>query len=282
MLKKEYAMTRGQTLILIILGVLVIAVIAAMGFVVVRSSQQRVVVTPLTIEPPEVAEVRNTPIPTWTPTPASTATPTLPPLPTRTPVPTRTPFPTSTPTATPTPVPVELVNGEFDGIMPNRIPGWEWGADVNYTPGGAYDPHNSYAEPMFTAADDPVRRINGSTLKIETIRWLKFRAWVYQTVTATTGSSVYLRVQANAFSSIDKLKLRAGIDPHGNAGCSNARWGEVIINQNDGIVTITSPRVVVGEEGRITACLYAEPLYPDTNNAAFFDNAVLIVAPPKP
>ncbi|MBN1921386.1 MAG: hypothetical protein JW892_09090 [Anaerolineae bacterium] len=272
-------MTRGQTLILMILAVLVIAVIAAMGYIVWRSSRlEQAVVTPLTLE---IAEVR-TVIPTWTPTPAGTATPTLPPALTRTPLPTRTPFPTATPTNTPTPIPVELVNGEFDGIMPNRIPGWEWSADINYIPGGEYDPHNSYAEPIFSAADDPARRINGSTLKIETIRWLKFRAWVYQTVTATTGSTVYLQVRANAFSSIDQIKFRAGIDAQGNAGCSNARWSEVTINQDDGIVTITSPRVVVGAAGRITACLYAEPLYPDTNNAAFFDRAVLVVAPPRP
>lgn len=273
-------MTQGQKLILLIFAVLVVLVLAAMGFTVWRTMQQPVVVvTPLTLV---VAEVRATPIPTWTPTPIGTAAPTLLPPPTRTPVPTRTPFPTPTATPTPTPKPVELVNGEFDLIMPNRIPGWEWGADINYTPGGAYDPHNSYAEPMFSAADDPARRINGSTLKIETIRWLKFRAWVYQTVTATTGSTVYFQVKANAYSSIDKLRLRAGVDAQGSAGCSNARWGEVSINQDNGVVTITSPRVVVGPAGRVTVCLYAEPLYPDVNNAAFFDQAVLVVAPPRP
>lgn len=275
-------MTRVQKLILGIFAVLDLVVLGVIGFIIWRSTQQpTLVVTPLTL-PVVVAEVGAPPIPTWTPTPISTATPTLPPQPTRTPLPTRTPFPTPTETPTPTPQPVELVNGEFDLIMPNRIPGWEWDAFVNYIPGGDYDPHNSFAEPMFTAADDPARRINGSTLKIETIRWLKFRAWVYQTVTATTGSTVYLQVKANAYSSIDKIRMRAGVDPQGNAGCSNARWGEVLINQDNGIVTITSPRVVVGPNGRITACLYAEPLYPDVNNAAFFDQAVLVVVPPRP
>ncbi|MBN1262404.1 MAG: hypothetical protein JXB35_17120 [Anaerolineae bacterium] len=273
-------MTRIQKIVLIVFAVIDLVVIGALGVIVVRGIQSPpVVVTPIAFEilPPTL-----TSIPTWTPTPGSSPTPTLLPQLTRTPRPTRTALPTPTETPLPTPGPVELVNGEFDLLMPNRIPGWEWYADVNYRPGGDYDPQYSFAEPMFSAADDPVRRINGSTLKIETVRWLKFRAWVHQTVSVTTGSTVYFQVKANAFSSIDNLVLRAGIDPNGNSGCDRARWGEVQINQDDGIVTISTPRLTVGEAGRVTVCLYAEPLYPDTNNAAFFDQAVLIASPPQP
>lgn len=270
-------MTKQQKLVLIVLAVLDVVVIAFLGSIVFRSMRGEPMLPTQATPPPT-----RTPIPTWTPTTTPTATPTLPPPPTRTPRPTRTPFPTATPTPYPTPGPVPIVNPDFDLLMPNRIPGWQWGAYVNYTPGDPYDPQNSYAEPMFTAADDPVRRIHGSTLKIETIRWLKFRAWVWQTVTVTEGSTVYFRIKADAFSSIDKLILKAGIDPQGNEGCDGARWTEVRINQDDGIVTITSPRVIVGEEGRVTICFFAEPTYPDVNNAAFFDQAELIAYPPKP
>jgi hypothetical protein len=195
---------------------------------------------------------------------------------------------------------VKLEGADFDFLLPNRIPGWEWDAYVNYKGGDQYNTDTSYAEPVFTAADDPVRRINGTTLKIETIRWLKFRTWVHQTVTATAGSRITFRIKAAAFSSLDTLIVRAGIDPTGSGTCNNARWGgEMRINQNSGTVTLTSPTVLVaemaapspkeGEEGavgspplgRITVCFFAEPAYPHVNNAAFFDQAELIVAPPR-
>ena len=212
----------------------------------------------------------------------------------------------------PTAGPVPLDNANFDYIMPNRIPGWEWYAYVNYQ-SGETDPQNSFAEPMFTAADDPARQISGSTLKMETIRWLKFRTWVYQTVTVTAGSSVQFSIKANAFSSTDRLMVKAGIDPTGQPHCDDVRWGETWqINQDDGIVTLTSPRVIVAapadkstptptatpdpqeretpapepaEEteifGKVTICFYAEPTYPHVNNAAFFDQAQLIATPPR-
>ncbi len=273
-------MSRNQKVILAILALVDVVVIAILAGTVVRGMQQQSLsVTPL---PTLVARATAVEIPTWTPTPLSTPVPTLLPRQTRTPRPTRTPFPTSTPTPVPTPGPVELVNPDFDMLMPNRIPGWQWDAFVNYRPGDNYDAQNSYAEPQFEAADDPARCINGSTLKIETIRWVKFQAWVRQTVSVTAGSTVYFQVKASAFSSIEKLRLGAGVDINGVDDCSGAKWGEVTINQDDGVVTITSPRVVVGQNGRVTVCLFAEPDYPDVNNAAFFDQAVLIAAPPRP
>lgn len=272
-------MSRTQKWILAVFAVLVLAVIVVLGVLVIMSMQQLPAIA--TLMPTPTVTVTPLDIPTWTPTVTSTPVPTLPPQPTRTARPTRTPFPTSTPTPLPTPGPVELENPDFDRIAFNDIPGWQYDAFINYY-GGEYDPHSSYAEPKFTPADDPVRRINGSTLKIETIRWVKFRAFVYQQVTVTTGSTAYFQIKANAFSSIDELIMRAGIDPNGGDGCEGARWGEAIIDQDDGIVTITSPRVIVGEPGRVTVCLFAEPRYPDVNNAAFFDQAELVVAPPRP
>ncbi len=274
-------MNRTQRIIVLVLGLIDLVVIGVMFVVVMSSMMSRQ--TTITPVPTRVARATAISIPTWTLTAAPTTQPTELPRPTRTPEPTRTPFPTRTPLPTPTPTPlppVELLNAEFDLIMPNRIPGWEWDADINWRSGEPYDPQYSYAEPMFTMADDPARRINGSTLKIETGPWLKFRAWMYQTVTVTAGSSVYFQVKANAFSSIDKLIMRAGIDPGGRAGCAGARWGEKIISQADGIVTIASPRVAVGATNRVTVCIFAEPTYPDTNNAAFFDQAELIVRSP--
>jgi hypothetical protein len=186
---------------------------------------------------------------------------------------------------------VTLAGAGFDFLMPNRIPGWKWDAYINYRSGDDYSPESSYAEPVFTAADDAVRQINGSTLKIETVRWLKFRTWVHQTVTVTAGSTVQFQIKAKAYSSLDSVIVKAGVDLSGVENCYNARWGtEMRINQDSGMVTLTSPRAsvpAVDEEsddanyGRVTLCFYAEPAFPHINNAAFFDEAELMVTPPR-
>lgn len=309
--------SRRQKIILIVFAILDMVVIAGLGSIVIRSMRAPLP-TPI-IQPTPTALMTPVGVATWTPTPESTAQPTLPPratntaTPTATPFPTRTPTPTSTPRPLPTAGPVPLDNADFDYIMPNRISGWNWYAYVNYKSGEA-DPQNSFAEPVFTAADDPVRQISGSTLKVETVRWLKFRTWVHQTVTVTAGSTVQFSIKVNAFSSVDRLIVKAGVDPTGQPHCDNAQWGETWrINQDDGTVTLTSPRVVVapledkstptptatpdpleretpapvtpGEEteipGKVTICFYAEPAYPHINNAAFFDQAQLIAVPPR-
>ena len=295
------ALSRTQKIVLIVLGVLDLAVIVGLiGIVVTAMNKPQVLPTPTKV-------AVNTPVkqPTWTPTVTLTPRPTLLPRLTNTPTPTRTPYPTPTPTATPTPIPpgpIPIMGGDFDFLMPNRIPGWDWDAYVNYKPGSDYSVENSYAEPLFTAADDPIRQIHGTTLKVETMRYLKFRTWVHQTVTVTVGSTVYFEIKASAFSSLDRLIVKAGIDPTGAENCYNAQWGqEMRINQDDGVVTLTSPRVTVPEYqetpveeqqgtpeeqppekvGRVTLCFYAEPTYPHVNNAAFFDQATLIAAPPR-
>ncbi|MGC9521637.1 MAG: hypothetical protein ACP5HG_07110 [Anaerolineae bacterium] len=292
------ALNQTQKIILLVLAVLDVVVIGGMAAIVITSRGAPA-------DPAPVASPTKpllTLAPTWTATVTTTPRPTLPSRPTNTPRATRTPVPTATetPTATPLPPePVALKGADFDFIMPNRIPGWEWDVYVNYKPGEDFNTESSYAEAMFTAADDPARQIHGTTLKIETIRWLKFRAWVHQTVNVTAGSRAYFKIQAKAFSSLDSLIVKAGIDPTGSGSCHNARWGqEMRINQNSGTVTLTSPTVIVapveevsGDEeeasaaertpGRVTVCFFAEPTYPHVNNAAFFDLAELVVTPPR-
>jgi len=254
--------------------------------------------------PYEVGPGTGTPSKTLQPTPTQWFPPTRTPTPTATETPLPSMTPTDTPTPTPTPLPpaeIKLNGADFDAIMPNRIPGWKWDAYVNYRPDSDYDSENSYAEPVFTIADDPQRQIDGATLKVETIRWLKFRTWVHQTVTVTAGSRAYFQIKAKAYSSLDGLIVRTGIDPTGAENCYTARWGkEMRINQDSGTVKLSSPNVIVGsyqdptvtdeteeeenEEaalGRVTLCFYAEPTFPHINNAAFFDQAVLVVAPPR-
>lgn len=306
------SLTQTQKIILVVLAVLDVLVIGGLAAVVITSIQ-----APAQVAPTATIEVRNTSVlaPTWTLQPTETLRPTAPRRPTNTPTATATPLPTitATPTETPLPpAPVSLMGADFDFLLPNRIPGWKWDAYVNYKDGDDYDPETSYAEPLFTAADDPERQINGTTLKIETIRWLRFRAWVHQTVTLTAQSQVQFQIKANAFSSLDTVTVKAGIDPTGVGNCYDAQWGEEKrINQDSGTVVLRSPVVTVsanapaptptadqqeeegreadlGQEpapetslGRVTVCFYAEPTFPHVNNAAFFDQAELIVTPPR-
>jgi hypothetical protein len=75
--------------------------------------------------------------------------------------------------------------------------------------------------------------------------------------------------------------LKAGVDPQGGEGCDAAQWGpKQIVNQEAGIITLTSPQVAAGQEGRVTVCMFAETKYPQVYHAAFFDDAELIVSPP--
>jgi hypothetical protein len=106
--------------------------------------------------------------------------------------------------------------------------------------------------------------------------------------------------------------VKAGVDPTGAGHCHDAVWGpEVRINQDDGVVQLSSPQVTVrplpdateadeaeveveeednedmeereeeAPQGRVTLCFFAEPVYPHVNNAAFFDQAKLIVSHPR-
>lgn len=221
--------------------------------------------------------------PTWTPTASPTPRPTVTRFPTPTPGPTRTtaPIPTGTPTPTPTPVAVHLENADFNDILPDRVPGWEVAAEVNWEAGMPFNPDSSFARPWFKSADDPVRFINGSTLQIETSEWVKFRVTLYQTVEVAPGSRVQFEIKARGYSSGASIQVRASIDPQGRAACEGGAWGEIErLDQSMGVTTLRSPQAVVGSGGRVTVCFAAEPQYAVVKNAAFFDDAVLWALPP--
>ncbi len=274
-------MSRRQWLIVAFLGLVNVFILCGMAVLIVYSLRMTVAITPA---PTPVLIPSATPIPTWTPTLNPTPEPTLTPKPTNLPTDTPTPWPTSTPTPTPTPAPVTLQNPTFEGVRENDIPGWQTGAFVNWTKGEKYDPGTSFAAPRFHQADDPRQWINGATLQVDFSEpWTKIRAWVYQTVTVTVGSRA--QFQARAFGFVQDTNggyiLKAGIDPHGGDGCEAAQWGtEQIVNQNAGIITLVSPKVTVGDGGRVTVCLFAETQYAQVYHAAFFDDAELTVEPP--
>ena len=276
-------MSRSKWLIVAALALGDVIVLGVMAAVVV-SSVTRLSSTPilgLTTTP--VSAPTETPPPTWTAAPSPMPHATRTPRPSNTPTGTATPWPTFAPTPTPTPAPAPLENPIFEGIGENLIPGWQTGAFVNWAPADRFDPHTSYSVPRFHQADDPRQWINGSTLQIDTEPWVKLRAWVFQTVDLAWGSQVQFQVRAVGL--VKELAggyiLKAGVDPDGGEGCDAARWGpEEIANQEDGVVVLVSPEVVVGQAGRVTVCMFAETQFAQAYHAAFFDDAVLTVLSP--
>jgi hypothetical protein len=158
-------------------------------------------------------------------------------------------------------------------------------AFVNWTPGEEFDPGTSFAPPRFHRADNPDQRITGSTLQIDTVDWVKLRAWVFQQVDVGADHRVVFQVSAAAVveDMAGGYYLKAGVDPDGGEGCDAAEWGgQRHVNQGDGVVILSSPEAVVGEDGRVTVCMFAETQYAQVWHAAFFDDAELTVLPPGP
>jgi hypothetical protein len=268
-------MSRKKWLILAALALADLIVLGAMATVVIRSLTHPVS-TPASLStlPSPTATVPAT----WTPTLSPTPRPTRTPRPTEVPTQTPTPWPTLSPTPPPTLAPVVLENSTFEGVGENFIPGWQTGAFVNWAAGEDFDPATSYAVPRFHQADDPRQWIDGPTLQIDTVPWVKLRAWVFQTVAVEPGSRVRFQVRAVGFVADTHARyiLKVGVDPNGGEGCEAVRWGsEKIVNQDDGIVELVSPQVLAGTGGRVTVCMFAEPQFAQVYHAAFFDDASL-------
>jgi len=282
-------MSRNRWLVVVVLVGITLAVLFLIAIVVVRSytSLSRPVGATFTLAPTSGPNRRPTATfpPTWTPIVPRTSEPTRTPKATTVPAPTSTPLPTSTPTPTPTATsaPTQLENPTFDGVLVDFIPGWKTGAFVNWASGQDFDKVASFAAPRFHQADDPRQWIDGPTLQIDTAPWVKLRAWVYQTVPVAPGSRVQFQIHAVGFvqDTAGRYILKAGVDPSGADGCGNARWGdELLVNQDDGVVVLTSPKVTAGMGGQVTVCAFAETQFAQVYHAAFFDDAQLEVSPP--
>ncbi len=291
-------MTKGQQIVLVVMVIMLLGVTVLLAITLLSTNDAASEVPTLAVLPTIMVPSAGTSAavivpPTWTPeptrtppatgTPRATPTATSPPTITPTFAPTFTPQPTEVVTPTP-PGPTTtlgLVNSGFEGISNNTIPGWNWWAEDNFEPGGDYNPDTSYDTPLFKRADDPVRFINGSTLQIDAVQHLKFKTHVYQTVVVTPTAKVGFQVLASAFSDTGVVQIAAGIDPLGREGCGSARWSDSsFLDQGQSVQAVVAPEVVAGSDGRVTVCLYAEPLYPAVSNAAFFDDAELTVIPP--
>jgi len=121
------------------------------------------------------------------------------------------------------------------------------------------------------------------------LHFTKFRGGLYQTVDVPSGSRVRFSVWVNGFCEDDKkarcpVILRAGIDPTGGTDwqSSSVQWVETQIG-NQQYALLAPPEVQVGRSGRVTVFTWGEPRYPVIYNAAYFDDASLVVTvPPTP
>jgi hypothetical protein len=171
-----------------------------------------------------------------------------------------------------------LQNPGFEDVSDDGIPGWSWWAEDNFEPAGEYDPDSSFDTPLFKQADDPLRRISGPTLQVDAVQYLKFKVHIFQTVVVSPTTRVDFRVSAGAFAELGVIWISAGLDPDGGPDCADANWSEpVALDQAQGVRTIAAPRVKAGKDGQVTVCLSAETLYSAVSNAAFFDDAELIL-----
>ena len=293
-------MTRGQQLVLVVMVLLLLGVTALLAYTLLTTDDTVSAVPTLAALPATKAQtesvgqisVTSAARATWTPeatrtalpsdTPRPTSTEAPPPTITPTFLPTFTPRPTEAVTSTPTVVTgtTTLENPGFTGIGGDIIPGWSWWAEDNFEPGGDYSPDRSFDTPLFKQADDPARFISGPTLQIDAVQHLKFKTHVYQSVVVGANQSVRFQARAGAYSDSGSVMVAAGIDPGGGEGCGNARWGETLyVDQAQAVQTVLAPTVLAGAGGRVTVCLYAEPLYAAVSNAAFFDEASLTVLP---
>jgi hypothetical protein len=282
-------MSRKQWLIVAFLAIADCLVLGGLAGAVILTPRIEAFFAASRLEGTAVSDQPPTPTipPTWTYTPTSSPispTPTRTRRPSPTPSPTRTVIPTFTPSPTPTltPEPVELVNAEFNDVLPDRVPGWETAAVVNWEPGQVSDPASSFAPPEFRLADDARRRIRGSTLQIQTYQWVKFNVTLYQTIEVPPDSRVEFEIYAGAYSDEGAIDVRAGIDGNGGAACQGGVWtDQLYIDQSSGAVVLSPPGTTAGPDGRVTVCFSAETQYAATHNAAFFDAASLTVTPPE-
>ena len=167
---------------------------------------------------------------------------------------------------------------------------WQWWKveQIVYLPGNSkeIDLNNSFFSPSFMPSaakwDQESGGTSGVAGELSGQQGRKFRAGFYQTVTLTAGSRVRFSVYANGFC-VDNLgnkclvTVRAGIDPEGgtNATACSVQW--VTAETEEAYVALTMPEVTVGSAGQVTVFTWGEPLHPYLYNAAYFDEASLVV-----
>jgi hypothetical protein len=155
------------------------------------------------------------------------------------------------------------------------------------------DPEASYFAPTFMPSESKWNRgaDGGLAASVSGQQYKKFRAGFYQTVSVPAGSRVRLSVWGNGLcrhvdGTLCGVIIKAGIDPNGDTNwrSGSIQWVETQVSSNSpgGYAQLTTGEVTVGVSGRVTVFTWGEPTFPVLYNAAYFDDALLVVTAAGP
>ncbi len=151
------------------------------------------------------------------------------------------------------------------------------------------DLNESFYAPDFVPSEAKWNHTEGGSVAgaVSGKQHTKFRGGYFQTVQVPAGARVRFSVWVNEYCETSGEKgpviLKAGIDPNGNGNWQSGdiKWVGTEIANNK-YVQLTTEEVTVGPNGRVTVFTWGEPRYPMLYNAAYFDDAALIVTAAAP
>ena len=172
-----------------------------------------------------------------------------------------------------------------ENIVMNQDKGRNHGPDLNLS---VYQPDFAVSEYKWDRETRGKDQDKGAAGMVSGRHYTRFRAGYFQSVNVAPGSRVGFTVWVNGFCEDERqgrcpVLLRAGVDPYGGTDwrSPNIRWVDVQVSDQQYKILIT-PQVQV-PDGRVTVFLWGEPRYPVLYNAAYFDDATLVVTvPPTP
>jgi len=151
------------------------------------------------------------------------------------------------------------------------------------------DLDQSYYAPTFGTDSQRDREQGSGAGKVDGQQDRKFRAGFYQTVSVQAGSRVRFSVWGSSFCQLrDNTRctifLRAGIDPNGGTDwqSGSVQWIDKFYSTSEKYVQLTSAEVTVGGSGNVTVFTWGESQYPSLYQAAYFDDASLVVTAAAP
>jgi hypothetical protein len=182
-----------------------------------------------------------------------------------------------------------LQNPNFDGGTQGWST-WSYFSKVMQEDKKTPDLDKSFETPNFGPSEPNWDKsgTEGSAGMVSGVHYWKFRAGFYQSVDVPAGARVRFSVWVNGLCVDDNnnnnpVLLRAGINPNGGTtwDSSNIQWVDVQVG-NTKYAQLATPEVTVGPNGRVTVFTWGEPQYPVIYNAAYFDNASLVVTAGAP
>ncbi len=185
-----------------------------------------------------------------------------------------------------------LQNPSFENgtYLVNNDPDWHY-VPVNWTPwyntgsGGCNgNPPSNWSKPHYEVESDPHHVVDGTYSGRYWVSYNVMQAGLYQTVSATAGSTYQFSIQAFGWSSKSgqplttsdaQMDFKVGIDPNGGTNANDAAvvWSSIVTSA-DKFVPLSVTAVANG--GAVTVFTYARAYWCLTRNDSFWDAASLV------